>query len=176
MTATTVYTPSTGTAEEPSGVPASVPAEVLGSVPPGTPASEPPPLRLSLAPAGSSPARIDGAWWPRSRDLAAELPALTDVLDKRWDRVTRVTVNPVHWPVIPHKVQVNGHVVKVGWFKDEQDPDQLMLLSYDTGRWDLLVVPPETPADTAEWLMAAAADPLRTSTGSQLREEAARVG
>ncbi|MFG1805684.1 DUF5994 family protein [Streptomyces sp. NPDC049040] len=138
------------------------------------PTPAPSALRLSLSPTGSSPARIDGAWWPRTRDLTAELPSLTDVLDIRWDRITRITVNPDRWPVIPHKVQVNGHVVKVGWFKAEQDPHQLMLLSYRSGRWDLLVVPPETRADTAAWLMAAAADPLRNSTGSQLMEEADR--
>jgi uncharacterized protein DUF5994 len=131
------------------------------------------PLRVSLAAQGSRPARIDGAWWPYSRDLTAELPALTGVLDAYWDRITRVTVNPAHWPVIPRKVQVAGHVVKVGWFAQEQDPHQLMLLSYRTGRWDLLVIPPETPEDTAAWLMAAAADPRRTVTGSALMDEAA---
>jgi hypothetical protein len=131
-------------------------------------------LRLSLAPAGSAPARIDGAWWPHSRDLAAELPALTDELDVTRDRITHVTVNPTHWPVIPHKVQGNGHVVKVGWFKEEQDPHQVMLLSYRVGRWDLLVIPPETPGAKAAWLMAAATDPQRTSTGSQLMAEAGR--
>lgn len=133
-----------------------------------------PELRLSLAPAGSAPVRIDGAWWPHSRDLTAELPALTDVLDGRWERVTRVTVNPTYWPIIPHKVQVNGHVVKVGWFMEEQDPHQVMLLSYRVGRRDLLVIPPETPPPTAAWLMAAATDPHRTSTGSQLMAEAGR--
>ena len=132
------------------------------------------PLRLSLIPVGSASARIDGAWWPYSRDLAAELPALTDELDVRWDRITRVTVNPTYWPVIPHKVQGNGHVMKVGWFKEEQDPHQLMLLSYRLGRWDLLIIPPQTPPATGAWLLSAAADPLRTSTGSQLMEEAAR--
>lgn len=141
---------------------------------PTTPTSAPPfPLRISLAPRGPVPARIDGAWWPYSRNLTAELPALTGVLDTRWDRITRVTVNPACWPVIPRKVQVGGHVVKVGWFEQEQDPHQLMLLSYRSGRWDLLVIPPETPADTAAWLMAAAADPQRTSTGSALMDEAA---
>ncbi|MEV5899203.1 DUF5994 family protein, partial [Streptomyces sp. NPDC052127] len=79
-------------------------------------------LRLSLAPTGSAPALLDGAWWPRSRDLAAELPSLTDVLDPLWGRITRVTVNPTHWPVVPRKVPVGGHVVKVGWFLSEQDP------------------------------------------------------
>ncbi|MCX4880605.1 DUF5994 family protein [Streptomyces sp. NBC_00847] len=133
------------------------------------------PLRLSLAPLGPPPALLDGAWWPRSRDLAAELPSLTAVLDPLWGRITRVTVNPTHWPVVPHKVPVAGHVVKVGWFLAEQDPHELLLLSYRTGRWNLLVVPPTTPPVTAAWLLAAASDPLGTSTASGLMEEAARL-
>ncbi|MEV1062772.1 DUF5994 family protein [Streptomyces sp. NPDC050263] len=133
------------------------------------------PLRLSLAPVGPAPALLDGAWWPRSRDLGAELLALTAVLDPLWGRITRVTVSPVHWPVIPRKVPVAGHVVKVGWFLPEQDPNELLLLSYRTGRWNLLVIPPQTPAGSAAWLMAAASDPLGTSTASRLLEEAARL-
>lgn len=34
-------------------------------------------------------------------------------------------------------------VIRVGWFTPEIDPHKL-LLSYGTGRWGLLVVPPET--------------------------------
>ncbi|MFF4587978.1 DUF5994 family protein [Streptomyces sp. NPDC001388] len=131
-------------------------------------------LRLSLAPAGPAPALLDGAWWPRSRDLAAELPLLTAVLDPLWGRITRVTVNPTHWPVVPRKVPVAGHVVNVGWFLAEQDPHEILLLSYHLGRWNLLVVPPGTDPDTAARLMAAASDPLGTSTASQLMDEAAR--
>ncbi|QYX78585.1 DUF5994 family protein [Streptomyces akebiae] len=131
--------------------------------------------RLSLAPVGPAPALLDGAWWPRSRDLAAELPSLTAVLDPLWGRITRVTVNPTHWPVVPRKVPVAGHVVKVGWFLSEQDPHELLLLSYRTGRWNLLVVPPQTSAGSAAWLMAAASDPLGTSSASRLMEEAARL-
>ncbi|UUU33222.1 DUF5994 family protein [Streptomyces sp. CA-210063] len=133
------------------------------------------PLRLSLAPVGAAPALLDGAWWPRSRDLGAELPALTAVLEPLWGRITRVTVNPTHWPVVPRKVPVAGHVVKVGWFLPEQDPHELLLLSYHVGRWDLLVVPPRTDPVSAAWLMAAASDPLGTSTASRLMEQAARL-
>lgn len=133
-----------------------------------------PPARFCLVPVGSVPTRIDGAWWPRSRDLTAELPALIAGLERRWNRITRITVNPAHWPVIPRKVQVNGHVVRVSWFKAKQDPHELTLLSYRTGRWDLLVIPPRTSAATATWLMTAATDPLRASTGSHLMEEAFR--
>ncbi|MFF1440705.1 DUF5994 family protein [Streptomyces sp. NPDC058295] len=131
--------------------------------------------RLSLAPAGSAPALLDGAWWPRSRDLAAELPSLAAVLEPRWGRITRVTVNPTHWPVVPRKVAVAGHVVNVGWFLSEQDPHELLLLSYRLGRWNLLVVPPRTDPASAAWLMSAASDPRGTSTASRLIEEAARL-
>ncbi|MFI8193901.1 DUF5994 family protein [Streptomyces sp. NPDC085946] len=132
--------------------------------------------RLSFAPTGSAPALLDGAWWPRSRDLDAELPALAAVLDPLWGRITRITVNPGQWPVIPRKVPLTGHVVKVGWFRAEQDPHELLLLSYHVGRWNLLVVPPQTPPAEAAWLMAAASDPTRTSTASTLMEEAAHLG
>lgn len=127
-----------------------------------------PPARLALKAAGASRGLLDGAWWPRSRDLLRELPALTDVLDPLWGRITRIAVNPRHWPVIPPKVPVNGHVVKVGWFKAELDPHKLLLLSGAAGRWDLLVIPPHTSAAAAARLMAAATDdagpPLTAST------------
>ncbi|MER6677315.1 DUF5994 family protein [Streptomyces sp. NPDC000983] len=132
-------------------------------------------LRLSLAPADPAPALLDGAWWPRSRDLMLELPSLTAVLDRLWGRITRVVVNPTHWPVVPREVPVAGHVVKVGWFLAEQDPHELLLLSYRMGRWNLLVVPPRTTPASAAWLMAAASDPLGTSTASRLMHEAARL-
>ncbi|KAK1180559.1 DUF5994 family protein [Streptomyces sp. NBS 14/10] len=127
-----------------------------------------PPARLSLVPVSPVPGLLDGAWWPRSRDLPHELPALTDVLDARWGRITRVSVNPAHWPVIPRKVPVTGHTVHVGWFADTQDPHKLILLSYTTGRWDLLVIPPETSAAAATRLMAAAATPGSLLTASCL--------
>ncbi|WP_405922928.1 DUF5994 family protein [Streptomyces sp. NBC_00035] len=130
------------------------------------------PLRLMLAPADTTPALIDGAWWPRSRDLAAELPALTAVLDPLWGRITHVTVNPTFWPVVPRRVPVHGHVVRVGWFKAEQDPHKLLLLSYTAGRWDLLVIPPETSPATAARLMTTATDPSRSLTASGLIQEA----
>lgn len=126
------------------------------------------PLRLTLAPAGTAPALLDGAWWPHSRDLTAELPVLGAALDPLWGRITHATVNPAFWSVIPRKVPVDGHVMRVGWFTAEQDPHKLLLLSYRTGRWDLLVIPPETGTAEAARLMAEAANPLNTLTASGL--------
>ncbi|MBX9392932.1 hypothetical protein K4749_04860 [Streptomyces sp. TRM72054] len=123
--------------------------------------------RLSLAPTGSGPGLLDGAWWPRSRDLLREIPTLTHALDACWGRITHVTVNPAHWPVIPRRVPVTGHTVHVGWFADEQDPNKVILLSYTVGRLDLLVIPPETEPAAAARLMAAATVPggIRTASG-----------
>nr|WSY55174.1 DUF5994 family protein [Streptomyces sp. NBC_00886] len=137
-----------------------------------TSSSASPLLRLQLAPTGSAPALIDGAWWPRSRDLAAELPALVPVLDPLSGRITHVTVNPTFWPVVPRRVAVRGHVVKVGWFRAEQDPHKLLLFSYSVGRWDLLVIPPGTGAVTAARLMTTATDPSWSLTASGLIQEA----
>ncbi|KPI02171.1 hypothetical protein OK074_5355 [Actinobacteria bacterium OK074] len=130
-----------------------------------------PTARLALKPAHSAaepaehpavqPVGLDGAWWPRSRDLTSELTDLADVLDPLWGRITRIAVNPRNWPILPPKILVNGHVVKVGWFTAELDPHQILLLSATSGRWDLLVVPPETNAPAAARLLAAAS----TTTG-----------
>lgn len=134
-----------------------------------------PAARLALKTDGTSRGLLDGAWWPRSRDLSSELSALTDVLDPLWGRITRIAVNPKYWPVIPRKVPVDGHIVKVGWFTPEIDPHKLLLLSYGTGRWDLLVIPPETEAESAARLMAAASDcdgPPLTASALIIADEA----
>lgn len=133
-----------------------------------SPAGPAPTARLALKPADAPRGLLDGAWWPRSRDLLSELPALIDVLDPTWARITRIAVNPQHWPVIPRKIPVHGHVVKAGWFTPELDPHKLLLLSYSVGRWDLLVIPPQTDETTATRLMAAAT----TVTGPPLTASA----
>ncbi|MFH9355208.1 DUF5994 family protein [Kitasatospora sp. NPDC017646] len=125
-------------------------------------------VRLSLAPRGARPGRLDGAWWPRSRDLLLELPSLAAELDERWGRITRITVNPAQWPVIPPRIPVTGHTVHAGWFTTEQDEHTIAVFSYAPRRLNLLVVPPATDAVDASRLMSEAADPADTRTASDL--------
>jgi hypothetical protein len=117
-----------------------------------------PTARLALKTVSTPRGPLDGAWWPRSRDLADELSALADVLDPLSGRITRIAVNPTYWPTVPDSVPVNGRMVKVGWFTTELDPHKILLLSHTTGSWNLLVVPPETSTQAAGRLMAAASD------------------
>ncbi|AKL64306.1 DUF5994 family protein [Streptomyces sp. Mg1] len=133
------------------------------------------PVRLSLTPKTILAGQLDGAWWPHSRELEAELPPLIAALSQLWGRVTRVTVNPTRWPVIPHTVAVDGHTLHVGWFT-EQDPDKLILLSYTVGRRDLLVIPPETPPAAAARLMTAAVITGRLLTAGALAANEAVIG
>ncbi|WP_329561334.1 DUF5994 family protein [Kitasatospora sp. NBC_01266] len=126
------------------------------------------PVRLSLAPDGVRAGRLDGAWWPRSRDLLLEIPSLAAELEKQWGEVLRITVNPAQWPVIPRRIPVAGHLVHVGWFSEEQDQHMIMVCSYTPRRLELLVVPPATDIVDAARLMARAADPASMRTASAL--------
>ncbi|MEU6759208.1 DUF5994 family protein [Streptomyces sp. NPDC046685] len=133
------------------------------------------PARLSLTPKSTLAGQLDGAWWPRSRNLEAELPVLLAALDEPWGRITRVTVNPTRWPVVPRTVPMDGRTLHVGRFT-EQDPDKLILLSYTVGRWDLLVIPPETAPAAAARLMAAATIPGSVLTSGALMTNETAIG
>ncbi|WUK64298.1 DUF5994 family protein [Streptomyces coelicoflavus] len=118
-----------------------------------------PAARLSLRQVTSSRTRTgpDGAWWPRTRDLAYELGELSDVLDPLWGRITHVAANARHWPAfVRGTLIVNDHEVRVDWFAPHLNPHRILLQSYSAGWWDLLVVPPPTAAPSAARLMAAA--------------------
>ncbi|MGY1593877.1 DUF5994 family protein [Geodermatophilus sp. SYSU D00708] len=106
-------------------------------------------VRVSLrSDAGSGEHAFDGAWFPRSRDLAVELPELVAALDKRGLRIERFTYPLDAWTACPRKVAVGGRVVRTGGFRS-MDPG-VVCLSWDGGtrRADLLVVPPETDVIT----------------------------
>ncbi len=129
--------------------------------------------RVSLVAGGRSSGPVDGAWWPYSRDLTLELPALAAAFEARWGRVTRAAVHPALWRDVPKKVRVAERVMHVGWFTIRQDPHTLLLRAHRTQRWDLLVIPPQTPPGTAARLMAAACAPGNVLTAGGLMARAA---
>ncbi|WP_338698762.1 DUF5994 family protein [Streptomyces sp. Q6] len=134
---------------------------------PRTP-GRPPARAARAAPADVPAGAVCGAWWPRSDALAVELAALTDVFDASRGRVTRVASQHGSWPEEPRTLLVTGHTVAVTWYSSGLDAHTIRLFSYGAGRWDLLVVPPHSRADTAARLMKAAADPALRLTGAAL--------
>ncbi|WP_199846341.1 DUF5994 family protein [Streptomyces sp. CB01201] len=118
------------------------------------------PVRLRLTPEGSGPHRIDGAWWPRSDDLTAELPGLIAALPHSWPQIAHVTVNPAMWSSFPGRILVANQVIQLHRATSRHARNTLCLLAPGRGRWDLLVVPPHTDSAEARRLLATTAGPL----------------
>ena len=88
------------------------PAAVSETAPP-----EPDHLRLALIEPRSPRTSLDGAWWPHTSDLSEELPALITELHTRGIRATRVAYNPASWDPAPRRLDADGRVVRLGWFR-----------------------------------------------------------
>ena len=114
--------------------------------------------RLRLTP-DVSHGPLDGAWWPRCDALELELPALVGSLDPGIGTVTHVTVGTAAWPDAPQEVMAPGHVIEVALSDDDAETHAITVDCGTVGRWELLVVPPDEPADTAARLLTAASDP-----------------
>jgi hypothetical protein len=112
------------------------------------------PLRLRLKPKAPTTGWVDGGWWPRSRDLAAELPRLLTVLSIRLGPIERVTYHLDDWGSTVRKISFGGGVVRLGGYRS-QHADTVDVLSARQ-RVTLLVVPPEAPAQTAHAALMAA--------------------
>jgi len=59
--------------------------------------------RLRLKPEAPTTGYVDGAWWPHSRDLTAELPTLLPALTDRLGRIEHVTYSLTTWPPAPRR-------------------------------------------------------------------------
>jgi uncharacterized protein DUF5994 len=111
---------------------------------------------------------VDAAWWPRSRDLEAELPGLLDVLWTAAREVDRVSY-PIHsWLPVPHRLDIEGRRIRLAGFS-HLDPSMISLRdAWGAERIDILVIPPD-----AEPELAAAAMVLASRSGPN--ERAARM-
>jgi hypothetical protein len=116
-------------------------------------------IRLQMDPRSSHTTVLDGAWWPRSRDLAAELPALVHALNGVRGAISHAMLNPGDWDLPhPRRIPASEGQVRLGWYTSQ--PSGLLTLICDFGRdrFDLLVVPVDATAPSAEAAMDAAAD------------------
>jgi len=111
-------------------------------------------LRLRLKPRGPVTGFVDGGWWPRSRDLPAELPALLAVLAVRLGPVESVSYHIDDWGPTPRRITVDGRLVRLAGYRS-QHPATIDVLSAGH-RVTLLVVPAETTADIAHLVLMAA--------------------
>lgn len=116
--------------------------------------------RLRLQPDLSARTLLDGGWWPRSADPAAELPGLILAIEERHGPITRIMLGRAGWDARrPRRLRVDGpagsRVIRLGWF--ETMPAGLLTAIGRAGRTDLLTVPPHTREPAARAAMKQAA-------------------
>lgn len=97
---------------------------------------------------------LDGAWWPRSRDIGAELPSLIGALTEHLGPVIRVGLDRGAWDELPTRLLVDGRVVHIDSFP--VGDDTVLITRGDQDHFSLLVVPPHTAPDAARAAMARA--------------------
>jgi hypothetical protein len=100
-------------------------------------------LRLVLAPR-PVPGGVDGRWWPRTRDLAVELPALVAAVAQQFGAVDRVGLDPEAWDGRPRRAVVGGRVVALDWFGGG-GRHAIELFGPHATHVVLLVIPPDAP-------------------------------
>ncbi len=125
-----------------------------------------PGLRLQLSPIpGNGP--LEGAWWPRSRDLDDELADLVDHFPAGVGRISRALFSRPDWLTRPRRIKVARGYLKTGSFPS--DDTHLMRLKLSSEReLRLLVIPPDTPRDEARELLVHAASPNNRRSASEL--------
>jgi hypothetical protein len=123
--------------------------------------------RLRLKPKAPTTGHVDGAWWPRSDDLAEELPDLLAVLSVRLGPVGRVMYNLVEWAKMPPRLTTGGRAVRLDGYRS-QPANTLQVRGIGRESVLLLVVPPGTDPDAAHEAMMTAATPDNASSVGDL--------
>lgn len=123
-------------------------------------------LRMKLKPKAPTTGYVDGAWWPRSRDLSAETPVLLAALTARLGDIERVTYQLASWDA-PTRLPAPDRRVRLDGFCCQHADTVTVVGSGGRHRLTLFVVPSETTHDAAQRMLATAsqranADPIDT--------------
>jgi len=114
--------------------------------------------RLQLKPNRPQSTYLDGAWWPRSTQLAIERPVLVEALSDRLGEVAVVGYHRNAWTQTRTQMQVADATVQLQGFTSDE-PASVILIGRDGRRVTLLVISPgASEAVAREELDAASAD------------------
>jgi hypothetical protein len=124
--------------------------------------------RLALCDRSTLPGAVDGAWWPNTCDLRAELPDIVAVLSLLIGPVHRVVYDPSLWPDAPSRIIRGTAVISV-------DPyamvarDTIYLIGTHARDAVLYVVPPSSPGDAVHRVLRAVTDSTLPMSAPVLR-------
>ena len=101
------------------------------------------PTRLEIKPFRPISEHIDGAWWPRSKRLADELPGLVTSLADQLGPVAMVGYHLNSWDSAPAALEIGGHTVELLGFSGDE-PASVILIGQDGHHLSLQVIPPDS--------------------------------
>lgn len=98
--------------------------------------------------------QLDGAWWPRSRVLADELPSLLAAWPTDSGYISRVIYTQPDWDDRPTAVPIPNRrgLLKAASFPPD-DSHQVVLIMLDGQRRSLVVIQPDASDETAVWYL-----------------------
>ncbi|MGW3242370.1 DUF5994 family protein [Streptomyces sp. NPDC001070] len=140
-------------------LPELLPDEIQRAVKPGT-------ALLRLETTQDRQGILDGAWWPRSRDIAAELPSLIAELVRHLGPITRVGLDTEAWDELPTRLTIGDRVVHIDSFP--VGDDTVLITRGDRDHFSLLVVPPRATPDAARAAMARAVEAGNVTGAEQI--------
>ncbi len=109
--------------------------------------------RLRLRPRGDGTGHVDGVWWARTQDLAAELPGLLTVLRACLGPVRRVVYDPDGWSPSARHLQLGSHRIRLDPYPFELF--NTMYVCSTHGVVVLQVIPSTTDGSVADAVLAA---------------------
>jgi hypothetical protein len=133
--------------------------------------AEPPRRQVRLRMKANTATRgsVDGAWWPRSTDPAAEFPGLVLAMSSWVGPVNRVAYNLDNWAETGRELNVEGwSVTLVG--DHLVDANTVVVTGPNQRRMLLLVIPPGTRGGVARAVLRSAADPHTVASVGEILE------
>jgi hypothetical protein len=146
-----------------------------GSAPAGDPAGpaasgSSPRLRLALT-ASTGRGGLDGAWWPRSRNLETELADLVDHFPATSGRIMHAVYSVPDWRPAHRRIKVKRGIIKVGSFPND-DSHRILLGLSSREILQIMVIPPRSSPVLAIAVMGTAASPGNRDSAATILKDA----
>jgi hypothetical protein len=114
-------------------------------------------LRLAFCNRSTARGSVDGAWWPNSTDLSAQLPDLVSVLGSRIGAVRRVVYDPSIWPPTPSRIIRGGIAISVDPYTLVTS-ETIYLIGTHSRDAVLYVLPPSCAVAIVDQVLSAVSD------------------
>ncbi|MEJ2851825.1 MULTISPECIES: DUF5994 family protein [unclassified Saccharothrix] len=123
--------------------------------------------RWAMKPHTGAERFLDGGWWPRSADPAAEFPPLITAMSALGMSVLGVSFHLGTWGPGGRRLTLHDTVVQLEGFRSAE-PHTVTVIGPHRRRTRLLVIPPATPAGAARAALRAAAEADTDATAEDI--------